>query len=197
MSWGWGILLSKYQKQKLNTRSSTEGKVVGVSDFLPNVIWARMFLKEQGYELKENILYQDNESAIKLEKNGRASSGRKTKHIDNRYFWIKDRITSDRITIEHCPTERMVADFYTKPLQGNLFRVFRDVILGYVHVSSLNDFGMEASDEEHVPEREASGNVKKNNEGEKTVITSDIPNPNGNQEKVITWADIVSRTNKG
>lgn len=101
MSWGWGILLSKCQKQKLNMRSSTKGKVVGVSDFLPNVIWVRMFLEEQGYDLKESILYQDNKSAIKLEKNRRASSGRKTKHIDNQYFWIKDQITSKGITIEH------------------------------------------------------------------------------------------------
>ena len=197
MSWGWGMLLNKCQKQKLNTKSSTETEVVGVSDFLPNMIWARMFLKEQGYDLKENILYQDNESAIKLEKNGRASSGRKTKHIDNRYFWIKDRITTEGITIEHCPTERMVADFYTKPLQGNLFRVFRDVILGYAHVSSLNDIGMETSDEERVGRNEKRGEKRRKCEEFKTVITSDDPNPNGNEKKVISWADIVSHTNKG
>ena len=62
MSWGWGVLLSKSQKQKLNTKSSTEGEIVGVSDYLPNVIWARMFLDEQGFKVEENILYQDNQS---------------------------------------------------------------------------------------------------------------------------------------
>ena len=91
----------------------------------------------------------------------------------------------------------MVADFYTKPLQGNLFRVFRDVILGYVHVSSLNDDGMETSDEERVRRDELRGETEEKDEAVETVITSDDPNPNGNKEKVITWADIVSRTNKG
>ena len=44
VSFGWGVLLTKCQKQKLNVKSSTEGEIVGVSDFLPNMIWARMFL---------------------------------------------------------------------------------------------------------------------------------------------------------
>jgi hypothetical protein len=104
ISFGWGVLLTKCQKQKLNVKSSTEGEVVGVSDFLPNMIWARMFLAEQGVTLTENILYQDNQSAIKLEKNGRRSSGQKTKHMDNRYFFIKDRLEIEGMTIEYCPT---------------------------------------------------------------------------------------------
>jgi hypothetical protein len=41
--------------------------------------------------------------------------------------------------IVHCPTEIMLADFYTKPLQGALFRKFRDVVLGQKPVSSLRD----------------------------------------------------------
>ena len=79
ISFGWGVLLTKCQKQKLNTKSSTEAEIVGVSDYLPNMIWARMFLGEQGFILKENILYQDNQSAIKIEENGKRSSGPKNK----------------------------------------------------------------------------------------------------------------------
>lgn len=48
VSWGWGVLLTKCQKQKLNTKSSTEGEIVGVSDFMPNMIWGgRCFLKNK------------------------------------------------------------------------------------------------------------------------------------------------------
>ena len=86
ISWGWGVLLTKFQKQKLNTKSSTQGEVVGVSDFLLNMVWARMFLERQGLILTENTLYQDNQSAIKIEKNGKSSSRQKTKHMENRYF---------------------------------------------------------------------------------------------------------------
>jgi hypothetical protein len=54
-SLGRGAIMCKSTKQKLHTKSSTEAKVVGSSDYLPNTIWARMFLAEQGYELTENI----------------------------------------------------------------------------------------------------------------------------------------------
>ena len=123
--------MTKCQKQKLNTRSSTEAEVVGVSDFMPNMIWGRMFLEQQGITLRTNLLYQDNESVMKLEKNGRMSSGQRTKHMANRYFWIKDRLASEKIDLQHCPTGKMIAVFFTKPLQGSLFRKFRDIVLGY------------------------------------------------------------------
>ena len=71
MSWGWGVILSKCQKQNFDTKSSTESEIVGVSDYLQNVIWARMFLEAQGFTIKENILFQDNKSAIKIEENGK------------------------------------------------------------------------------------------------------------------------------
>jgi hypothetical protein len=69
-SLGRGAIMCKSTKQKLNAKSSTEAEVVGSSDYLPNAIWARMFLAKQGYELSKNIFYQDNQSAIQLEKNG-------------------------------------------------------------------------------------------------------------------------------
>jgi hypothetical protein len=41
------------------------------------------------------------------------------------------------MTVKHCPTEQMLADFFTKPLQGSLFRKFRDVVMGHKHIDSL------------------------------------------------------------
>ena len=137
MSLGWGTVMCKSTKQKLNTKSSTEAELVGASDYLPNTIWVKMFFRAQGYEFLETEFAQDNQSAIKLEKNGRASCGQKSRHIDVRYFFMKDRIKTEDITVTYCPTEAMLADFFTKPLQGSLFRKFRQVIMGYVHVSVL------------------------------------------------------------
>ena len=87
--------------------------------------------------MEKGKFFQDNEAAERLEKNGRASSSQKTRHIDIRYFWMKDRIKTEYLSIVHCPTEIMLVDFFTKPLQGSLFRKFRDVLVGYKHTSTL------------------------------------------------------------
>jgi len=137
ISFGWGAMMCKSTKQKLNTKSSTEAEVVGTSDFLPSNIWAQMFLEAQGYGLDENKFHQDNKSAMSLETNGRKSCGQKSRHIDIRHFFIKDRIASGDIILEHCPTEEMLADFFTKPLQGSLFKKFRAVVMGHAHISTL------------------------------------------------------------
>jgi hypothetical protein len=64
-----------------------------------------------------------------LAKNGRASSGKRTRHINIRYFFIADRVKSGEASIEYCPTDEMLADYLTKPLQCAKFRKFRDRIL--------------------------------------------------------------------
>jgi len=70
MSHDLGGKAQKTTKHKLNTKSSTEAELVGANDYLLNVLWVKMFMIEQGYKIKENILEEDNESSIKLEKNG-------------------------------------------------------------------------------------------------------------------------------
>ena len=137
ISLGTGGIINRATKQKINTKSSTEAELVGASDYLGNTIWVQNFMEAQGYPIRTSNFAQDNESAIKLEKNGRASAGQRSRHINIRHFWITDRIRHDNISLYHCPTEAMLADFLTKPLQGALFRKFRDVILGYTPLATL------------------------------------------------------------
>ena len=127
---GKGFPIASSLKQKLNTKSSTESELVGTDDMMGGIIWTNYFLKAQGYDFTETIVYQDNRSAILLEKNGKASSGKRTKHINIRYFFIKDRIDNGEIKVEYCPTDEMTADFFTKPLQGKKFIQFRNEIMG-------------------------------------------------------------------
>ena len=84
------------------------------------------------------MLYQDNEAAILLENNGRMSCGKGTKHIHIRYFFITDRINRKEIKVQHCPMQEMIADYFTKPLQGALFEKFRDLILGVKETDVLS-----------------------------------------------------------
>ncbi len=76
------------------------------------------------------LLYQGNMSAILLEKNGKASSSRRTKHIKVKYFYIKEKVDDGEIVIEHRPTEQMWMDINTKPKQGKVFREFRGHMMG-------------------------------------------------------------------
>ena len=129
VSIGKGCVYSTSTRQKLNTKSSTEAELVGVSDVLPIIIWMRMFLIAQGYGVKDNVVFQDNQSAILLEKNGQQSSGRRTRHLNIRYFFITDRVAKKEASIKYCPTADMLGDFFTKPLQGPLFRKLRALIM--------------------------------------------------------------------
>jgi hypothetical protein len=87
-------------------------------------------MEAQGYQVQDNILFQDNKSAILLEKKGKASSSKRMKHINIRYFFITDRVNKGDVSLVWCPTGDIIGDFMTKPLQGALFRKFRDQIMG-------------------------------------------------------------------
>lgn len=123
ISFGRGGLVCKLsEKQQLNTKSSTKAEVIGASDYLPHtLLWVKMFVEAQGHGIQENILEQDNESTIKMEKNGKASAGpSRSRHtIDIQHFGIKDRTKAASIIIRHCPTSQMLGDFFTKLLQGS------------------------------------------------------------------------------
>jgi hypothetical protein len=193
ISFGRGALLSKSTKQKLNTKSSTEAELVGASDYLPNTIWTKYFLEEQGYEIKNNIYNQDNQSAMRLEKNGKKSEGQKSRHIDIRYFWIKDRLEKDNVKVMYCPTEAMLADFFTKPLQGNLFRRLREVIMGREHIRKLQEYVSNVSAQERVGRRKSETEYitqSRMTKGSNLEISHGIKN-----DKERSYADAVRNNN--
>jgi histone deacetylase 1/2 len=137
MSLGKGVMYGTSTRQKLNKKTSTEAELVGVNDVMAQILWTGYFLEaQQGYGVKDSIINQDNQSAILLEKNGRASSGKRTRHINIQYFFLADRVASKEVLIQYCPTGEMIADFFTKPLQGSLFQKFRDFIMNYAPLTN-------------------------------------------------------------
>jgi hypothetical protein len=48
-------------------------EVIGLHEVLPQILWTRYFLEAQGYDVEESVIFQDNQSAILLAKNGRGS----------------------------------------------------------------------------------------------------------------------------
>ena len=106
---------------------------------LPYILWTKYFVEAQGHKVEEIEIYQDNQSAMYMEQNGRRSAGNQSRHINIRYFWVKDCTERENMKILHWPTYRMVADFFTKALQGELYRSFRNVIMGIVQIFALDN----------------------------------------------------------
>lgn len=129
MTMGKGAIYSVSRKQKINTRSSTEAELVAADDVIGSIIWTKLFLEHQGYPLKENILYQDNRSAMLLEENGRQSAGKRSRHLNIRLFFVTDQKRQGNVDIQYCPTDLMQGDYMTKPLHGAKFNNFRREIM--------------------------------------------------------------------
>ena len=99
-----GGFISISTRQKLNTRSSTEAEIVAVDDCVGKVLWTSRFLKTQGFAMKATIIKQDNKSAMLLEVKGRASAGKRMRHMDIRFFFINDLVSKGMVSIQHCGT---------------------------------------------------------------------------------------------
>ena len=126
---GMGSFMTRSSKQKIVAKSSTVAELIGVSDALDHVIWAKEFLSCQGIHMKPIVLHQDNQSTIILCEKGRSNSQR-TRHVNIRYFGIKDLIDRGEIRVVYTGTESMIADYFTKPLQGKLFLSARYKLMG-------------------------------------------------------------------
>ena len=127
---GKGAVQSTSAKQKLNTSSSTTSESVGVDQVLPVALWTPSFMEAQGHRIKENKAWQDNQSTMLLEKNGKTSSGKRTRASNTRHFVMTDQVGRGNCAIECCPTDDVVGDFVTKGLQGIEFATFRKKIVG-------------------------------------------------------------------
>ena len=136
---GKGAVSSYSRKVRLNMRSSTETEWVVADMYMLEMLWSLYFIESQGYEVECIDLHQDNTSTKLLMKNGRLSSGKKTKHIQAKFFFIKDRIDDWEMTVVNCPNEGMWADILTKPLQGKAIRVMRSKLMNCEEVYFENE----------------------------------------------------------
>jgi hypothetical protein len=125
LTMGQGATTSYSRKVKLNSRSSSKTELLTLDMYMPEMLWSLYFIQSQGYEPECVSLYQDNISTQLLIKNGNFSSGKKTKHIKAKFFFIKDKVDSGEIRVIDCPAEEMQADVLTKPLQEMAFRTMR------------------------------------------------------------------------
>ena len=126
---GKGMFCSFSNKQKSNAQSSIEAKLNGIDYKISKVVCVKCFLKCQGFVINNTVIFQDNQSAMKLENNGTESTGKRTYHFNIKLFYVKDLMKQGVMKIDYCHSDSMIADYLSKPLNSVKFNEFKKRIM--------------------------------------------------------------------
>lgn len=109
------------QRQGSVTDSTTEAEVVAASEASKEIIWLSRLLSQMSELLAVPILQIDNAAAVRLAEN--PENHRRTKHIQRKHFFVREKVTEGRLAVEQVSSENQVADVMTKPIAAPHFRV--------------------------------------------------------------------------
>jgi hypothetical protein len=106
-----------------------EAKYIACFFCIQDVAWIRQLLKDLGLERTLPTTVQiDNRSAHQLAET--PVNHQRSKHIDIKYHWIWDMVSSRTVQLIDAPTEGQRADVMTQALRGDVFwRHVRSVLL--------------------------------------------------------------------
>jgi hypothetical protein len=117
------------KKQSLIALSSTESEYIALSECVREVLWFRSFMCELGHSQRgPTSIFQDNLSCIKIAQDPSVSD--RTKHIDIKHHFIRERIEMEQVKLVYVPTTHMLADILTKPLHISQFRPLVSELIG-------------------------------------------------------------------
>lgn len=115
-----GAVCWKSQRQSVVALSTTEAEYIAAAECYKHTAWVRSFMFDIFQPLESpTLFYVDNTSAI-FTATGEGIKSR-SKHIDRRHHYIRDMVQSNQVDIQHVPTEKMLADYLTKPLPPSDF----------------------------------------------------------------------------
>ena len=121
---GLGSMSSSITKQNVNSRSSTESELIAIDDEVSKILREKRITKAQGLKVNLSVVFQDDTNMIKVA-SGKSSSGKRTRHFDIHLFHVIDLIIRNEAAIKCCTTGKMRADYFSKTLICNLFRMMR------------------------------------------------------------------------
>jgi len=70
----------------------------------------------------------------------RMESSRRSKHVDIRYHYVREKVMDGTVKLVYCSSENMLADMFTKPIARDLFELHRG-LLGIESPSGSVDVG--------------------------------------------------------
>lgn len=109
------VLSWQSRKQSIVALSSTEAEYIAAATATKELLWLQTIIYELGYSLSQpSIIYTDNQSCIGLSENPKFHD--RSKHIDLRYHFLREKVKNKIIQLEYTPTQYMWADILTKSL---------------------------------------------------------------------------------
>lgn len=117
--------------------STTEAEFVAGCEAAKEAVWISRLLEEIDLGTYGTIpIHCDNQGAIRLIHN--PEFHQRTKHIEIKYYFIREHQRSGVIDVRYLNTEEQVADIFTKALPVPCFRYLRD-LLGIVEIDGVRE----------------------------------------------------------
>jgi hypothetical protein len=114
------------RKQDLVAASSAEAEYIAANEALKEGLYLVKVLADLG-EVQQGPLklLVDNQSAITMA--GKEGFQKRTKHMDLKFHFLKDRVSKGEVVLDYIPTEQQAADFLTKRVTRGIFNNCRDL----------------------------------------------------------------------
>ena len=126
MTYAGGVVSWQSRLQKTVVLSTTEAEYMAVVEAGKEILWMKDFIGELGIRQEEYRLYCDSQSAIHLTKNAAYHS--RTKHIQQRYHWIRERVEDEEFMLTKIHTDENGSNILTKVLTPDKLETCRKQI---------------------------------------------------------------------
>ena len=96
-----------------------------MAESVKEAVWLRRLLHSLGFPSRHpTSIFSDNQGAIQLVKNPKYH--KRTKHIETKYYLIREKYTQQEIDVPYIHTKQQIADLLTKALPRETFQHLRD-----------------------------------------------------------------------
>jgi hypothetical protein len=121
-----GVVAYSSKLQRTVALSSAEAVYMGLAHGTQEVLFLRELVKELGLSQKQTIIHVDNQAAQQMALN--PVHHQRTKHIDVRYHFVRERVQTKEVELQHISTKENLADIMTKGVTSSILNYLRPKI---------------------------------------------------------------------